>query len=596
MQRVLLAVGMEAFEDAIKREFVDDSDFTFIQRAVVYREAVIPAVNDENPDILVLREGLKGGVSILKLLKNLRMSCNGRIVFIAEEHENNQTGNLVKKVSELGVYDVVWGHEIDIDVLCRHIRRPSTYAELMAKLGISQKEDEDDEFGGEYTLAKVVKKETVAEQEGTHTKKGPISYNNKQDIPVDNQYPVSARRRQQQVIDGELAKPSNNIHLSEPLNPGIQRENTQTSVSVQTQTTAPATQAQPPVTATQKPSTVSQTVPQRPVAPASPALQNKTAVPTNVLTSDDLKEMVAAQEKAEQERKAAAQNQAQKGKQNTSVALPVVASGTLPQLQKRQSVLFVGSRDGVGCTSIAFNTALMLASEGKKVVYVDFREELPSQVIRLNLNQNYGGLEKFLLEFHSNVKHVDQCCLRLTNDKRFEKLPPLDILGFSINYIKVKTKYNWGGILAQTIKELKKEYDYVICDSFAYVDNHAICDSFAYVNAKSFLSLFDAVDKVALVTTQDSFHATTMLWAIQSLIAAGYSLGSRTCLIANRFENIHPMEQDMQRIFNIQTVFRMPTDNKGFLMADSVTMPYLYGPRRAKNRAYFQRIRDWIKR
>lgn len=553
-QRILMAVGLENLENALKREFSADPDYQFIKDAVLYREAVESKVYDENPDILILREGLQGGLGIKKLLKNLRLSYNGRILFIAEDH-GKDTVKFLKGIFNFGIYDIVWGGEIDIADIVQHIRKPATCSETMLKLGLDRMDEEEDIFDSDYVSARIIQKQSPSH--ATNASKQSLA----------------AVKKQKEVVDGEIVESSDNINLSDRLHPDIQRSSENSS---QQPPAGTSPSSLPPVHSSFDPPAEILTTPapqqrlhnevQKPRADSRTGkefqAEKKMEVATNVLTSEDLKEMAAAR---------------------ATYFPPAISPARQIRQRKCQSIMFLGTRDGVGCTTIAFNMALMLAAEGNRVIYIDFREEIPSQVVRLDVNPVYEGLDKFIMKYKEDVAYLDRCKMTLSKTK--VKLPDLDILGFSSEFAAKGQCYNWQSTFARTVGKIQGLYDYVVCDVL-----------FTQTNKSAVLQLAKTINKIAIVTTQDSFVGTTTLWAIQWLKSNGLIFDKQTSIVASQFENIFPFEKDIQKIFKIDTVFRISEDRKGMLFADSNGIPYMFGPKlaRVKNRIYFQKIRDWI--
>lgn len=584
VQRILLAVGMESLENALTNELATDPNYQFISDPVLYREAVESKVIDENPEILIIREGLRGGIGIKKLLKNLRLIYNGRIVLIAEDH-GKDTINFLKGIFNLGIYDIVWGGEIDIAEIIQHIRTPATFSETMTKLGLDRMDEDDEGFDSDYVSARIVQKQSNESGHKQSVEKVITKQKREESQPESQQHSLSTVKKRQEVIEGEVVESADNVHLTESLHPEIQRSSEISSESESSKDTTAASPKQAPVSPPWQSAS-----PKAPLDPPAEIL--KTPAPEQRLQS-------SPQPKTKQMKETEKPERSRQSKQNQptniltkkdleesqgSYLLPLIV--TTPRqvrkkqmMRKQQSVMFLGSRDGVGCTTIAFNTALMLAAEGHRVIYIDFREEIPSQIVRLDISPKpCEGLDTFILNYKENIVYLDQCKIRLKKPE----LASLDILGFSTEFVSKGQFYNWQKTFARTVKEVQPLYDYVICDAML-----------TQTNKSALLQLAKAVDKVAVVTTQDSFIGTTTLWLTQWLSSNGLVLDEHVCLIVNQFENVFPGESDMQKIFKIKSVFRIPEDRKGMLYADSQGLPYMFGPKRAKTRMYFQKIRDW---
>lgn len=125
MKRILFAIGNKEPENFIASQLTDCD----IVGSVNYREAVITKVKEYRPDILVLRETLKGTISIDEMIFQLRTQCEYcRIVLIAGNHTPGD--RFLTTVISRGVYDIVWGSKIKLGKVIDYINKPSLYRDV----------------------------------------------------------------------------------------------------------------------------------------------------------------------------------------------------------------------------------------------------------------------------------------------------------------------------------------------------------------------------------------------------------------------------------------------------------------------------------
>lgn len=107
-QKLLLAVGERGLEKFLKSRL--KNKFTFTKDAS-YREIVLKRVREERPDIVLLREALKGSMMIETLVLDIREEFPEiRIVFYTSKSRPGEP--LLRKLVSYGVYDIVGGEAV----------------------------------------------------------------------------------------------------------------------------------------------------------------------------------------------------------------------------------------------------------------------------------------------------------------------------------------------------------------------------------------------------------------------------------------------------------------------------------------------------
>lgn len=106
--RVLLAVGERALETILKNEL--SQDYTFVKEAS-YREIVIQRIREEHPDVVLLREALKGSMPIDNLVLDIRQTFPEiRVIFYTKKYRPGEP--LLRRLVSYGVYDFIGGESV----------------------------------------------------------------------------------------------------------------------------------------------------------------------------------------------------------------------------------------------------------------------------------------------------------------------------------------------------------------------------------------------------------------------------------------------------------------------------------------------------
>lgn len=111
-QKILYAVQSKQIEDVISRSLTAQTNGAIVSvGSAGYREQVLPSLKQTGADILLYREGLKGGTDIFELMKSVRENFpEVRIIFMANKQPT--TSKLLCSLVFLGIYDTLSGAPI----------------------------------------------------------------------------------------------------------------------------------------------------------------------------------------------------------------------------------------------------------------------------------------------------------------------------------------------------------------------------------------------------------------------------------------------------------------------------------------------------
>lgn len=126
MEKILLAVGYRQLEEYLEKEL--KKEYIFVG-TTVYREGVLRAVGQKNPNIVILRETLEGSENIMTIVYEIRsMYPKTRIIFLAGKREPGDA--FLAALVNYGVYDILYGGNIKASEVISLIRKPNQYADI----------------------------------------------------------------------------------------------------------------------------------------------------------------------------------------------------------------------------------------------------------------------------------------------------------------------------------------------------------------------------------------------------------------------------------------------------------------------------------
>lgn len=142
MFKIYLAVAHKNLEDFLKsnkmlieKKIEDEVDFV---GTAVYREGIIQGIKDYHPDIIIVREGIPGSLSLSDLVYQIKIiSPSTRIIFIAGDRKPGDA--FLATLVQYGVYDILIGQKVNVKDMIKKIIYPNKLAdviELMPKIRV----------------------------------------------------------------------------------------------------------------------------------------------------------------------------------------------------------------------------------------------------------------------------------------------------------------------------------------------------------------------------------------------------------------------------------------------------------------------------
>ncbi|ADO59537.1 AAA family ATPase [Paenibacillus polymyxa] len=538
MEKVLLAVDFRQLEDFIKKTL--KNEFMFVG-VTTYRDGVIRQMGQTMPDIVVIRETLQGNENIMNIIYEIRTKFhNVRIIFLAKKREPGDA--LLATLVSYGVYDILYGEKILSQEIIRLIRQPNGYKEvqhLQPKPVLDERKNKVlFEKPDVHTIEKEVVKEVLKE------------------VYIDTGADTRAQQANQQILQessSEIKNEETNSVESEEL-PKIVSE------------------IKPPHPSLELTSAVSEA--------AENLINRKINVESTSLESSQPKE------------KSGLLNKLLGGKsEDNRIKEESLHAG------KQKIITFMGSKAGVGNTSIALNTAILLSQKKKRVIYIEMNDRTPAVNYWYELGLIDDGTDRALKAFEENrfekIKEAIICSADLAEkesalQKNYKKFPhTLDFMFFSNRYLTRRSGDGEEVNLSLT-KELylylmfQLEYDYVILDVPSDLENQATVNALLYSNT------------TVITTSQDVSAIGNAVYMLNEMRKNGFQLSKNIHFIVNRFEKADLSMNEIAEWVQVDEVLSVPCMNKDFINANFVGLPVILYSRNSQLKSAFQKIEKTI--
>lgn len=514
-KKICLAIGNAGAETwIIKKADKKKMNLTFTQ-PVLYREAILERVSTAMPDILVLAKDLKHGKdapTLDAIVRKIRMSFPScRIILLAGDLKPGD--DFLKRMVSRGVLDIIVGERTHLDEVLDCIETPRDYAYAESLQGL----EPDTSLDSSPAVAMVV---PPAEEK----KKGLFSSN---PAPVQTAAPNPTEEDKgfKDVSNGTsvLTSPIPQINI---VKPEIKKEEKvqprgiifEKFADIEKPKVSPVSQTNPH-TAPQ--GTVQQPAPQQAPVQQTPASQSSHPVTDNsVLTSNSKME----------------------------IGNKPLSTGYMPKI-----ILFVGARQGVGCTTTLINTAFCMAQSGKRVVVLDAVWNEKCIFDRLGMRHESTGLGN---RGGALPKGFAGSYYRSFNDRAGNAIG-------GIQFLELVT----GDVPEEVITTISKlsGYDAVLVDmSIAYFTS--------ILNG-----LVSLADKIIGVTLQDGYEMMTLRNYL-NVYQTKSPVFSKLSLIVNRANpKLSPSVSDTAKYIYINSgdIIYIPSDTNGFIKANAEKRNYM---------------------
>jgi MinD-like ATPase involved in chromosome partitioning or flagellar assembly len=278
-----------------------------------------------------------------------------------------------------------------------------------------------------------------------------------------------------------------------------------------------------------------------------------------------------------------------KSDQNNIIEQKMVAT------TKQKIITFMGSKSGVGNSSIAFNTALTMAQKGLKTIFVEFNDRTPAVSYWYELGLVDDGIDSALMALEEQrfdkveetiIKSVDLKRTDSIMQKNYRKFPnTLDFMFFSNKYV---TREAGDNLEKQVNLNLSKElflyllfqldYDFVILDIPSDINHELSTNALIYSH------------KVFLTLTQDVSTIGYSIYKLNELSKRGINLDKKLYYIINKFEKADLSLKEIEDWIQTSNITTIPVDNKEFINANFLGLPVTLYSKNSGLRTAFQKI------
>lgn len=546
MFKIYLAVAHEGLEKFLKSnktliETKLKDEVNFVGTAV-YREAIVQGVKEYHPDVILIREGIQGSLSLTDLVYQIRIiSPTTRIIFIAGDRKPGDA--FLSTLTQYGVYDLLIGNKVNAKEMVKRIIYPNTFAdvmELIPKTSIDERSNKQLYESPDIGLLK------------------PILENQEQDVPIKPLEEITPIQEKEEPL---IKEPPVQQNINEPpkVNLDIQKENEiqdKPKVNLDQRKpvyVAPITpiveniQPQEPIVEQVKPQPIVQPISQpiiqpQPISPVAPLppieepptkpeinvsmvkepiIEQPQYIPPQPIVEPQVVQQPPVQQPIQRVVTPVVPIQTQEpiqqpytqsiGYTDNNMFTPRVNTqeesqkkgffGGKKNVQKKisqQIVTFVGGKNGCGTSQVAFNTGLLLAEQGLKVLYLDLNETFSSIDAILEFGLEDLGIDTMLKDIEngnypnvingisSSTKILQMLDKKDASYKTYSKLPPkYEFSCFSMQtmYQQKEKDYN-----VNLLKELNMfllmnlNYDVIILDAPSDFRNELTKISLIYSN------------------------------------------------------------------------------------------------------------------
>ncbi|PLS19689.1 ParA family protein [Bacillus sp. M6-12] len=514
MEKILLAVGFRQLEEFLEKQL--KKEFVFVG-TTVYREGIIRAIGQKNPDIVVIRETLEGKENILSIVYEIRQKFSKkRIIFIAGKREPGDA--LLATLVSYGVYDILQGEKIRAQEVVALIRKPNEYKDVQHLQPVPVLDERRNEVLFQAPNAIIQEKEIIKEiyiDQGVHA-------------------PIGKQPTEEQPINVKKQEEPEMIPVEET-----------------------------------------------PVAPSKKEVKKEKKVEVPKETPKD------------SAKKSFLDKLVSKSEITSSFGENMVST------TKQKIITFLGSKNGVGNSSLAFNTALSLAQKGLKTIFIEFDDKTPAVSYWYELGFVEDGIDSALTALENNnfekveeaiVKSADLKKTESLMQKNYRKFPnTLDFMFFSNKYL---TREPEEGLEAHVNMGFSKElflylmfqldYDFIILDVPSDINHPATSNALLYSN------------KVFMTLTQDVSTIGYSIYKMNELSKKGINISKKLYYIINKFEKADLSLKEIEDWIQAENMTTVPILNKEFANANFLGLPVLLYTKNSGLRSAFQKIEKII--
>lgn len=632
-QKLLLAVGERQLEHFIKAKMSNEFDFT---KEASYREIVIKRIREERPDVVLLREALKGSMSIESLVLDIRENYpEVRVVFYTSKNRPGEP--LLRRLVSYGVYDLIGGESITEAQIFNGLVKPKQLSDVRQYLDaptiesdeppmmvtaeyIDMEEKEKEQPVNLPPINKMEPEKDNTKEVETETEKnkesglfGRLFGRNKKKDKDDSEEHTQPdeyidERKKEPVIESDK-KDSGGYHNPLELFGSNKDTNNNINESLEVEPTEEESDisfedinipdiefsadwldektGDEDISEEINPEPIVKPIPLN-KSPDRPVVERTVQEPTREKEPDDRLTLQARgkpkeaedgiqiiKERDESYNKPPIEINEKENKTNRGWLGSKKDNGI--RVKSNQIITFVSAVHGVGNTHIAFNTALKLADEGNRVLYIDMNSSFSSVDFSFQLGTWQQGIDKALedIEYNSgmnasdNIIRMKDVKIERKEDKQLQELykslpDTLDYLFYSLDYQTLEKQHP---VPKDRIRDLimylmtRERYDVVIIDSEP-------------LGTEGVDGLLNLSNKIYFTMTQDPgqmgvFHR--QFDAAKKRV----NITDERYIIVNQFVDVEPKAKRIQKWTNEEVLQTVPFTHKSVILANFLGEPFI---------------------
>lgn len=620
--KIFLAVGHKGLEDFLKSkkkalEKNLNSSVMFVGETV-YREGIIQGVTDYKPDVILIREGLQGNANLTEIIYKLKVNFpQTRIIFIAGDREPGDA--FLATLIQYGVYDLLVGSKVNVVDMLKRIVKPnniSHVAHFMPKITIDEstnsktfdapdltpiKREDDIQIVNEpdvivnntikkreaidvNTNAPNLKEKAVindAEPQEANIESTKNNVNSKEDI---NKKVEELARIKKPIISNDVSKIEDTTSdddelliiddIPEKCNEEVKKVDKPTEIN------------NPSIIQKKKPVQI-EAHSEKEIPISNQIKKPKIQTNKNSIHSED--ELIINQKTPLKETVSSRviENTPNENKKVGFFGKILGSKKEMPKRINQQIITFIGGKAGTGNSQLAFNTALHLAQNGFKVMYLDLNDKESTIDSILQLGYRDVGIDTALRGVENgdfnlierSICNIDKILPETEKEnylyKTYAKFPKnFDYMFFSQEYmerIEDKTDINFTYLKDLNMYlTMSNGYDVIIIDAQSDIRNKLTELSLIYSN------------KIFFTLTQDYSVIANHLNQIKLMDRNGINFREKFYYLVNKFENADLSIKDVYKI--IAETLRMesfdmssiPNFNKELINSNYLGQPLLW--------------------
>lgn len=576
-KKILLAIGYRPLEDYLTKSLSDE--FRFVGTST-YRESVIKNVEENAPDILILREQLKGNGNISEIIYELRRNHpETRVIFMTTSREPGD--EMLAMLVNMQIFDILAEEKIQTIKLIELIKNPNQYhhvAHLQPKMIVDEKSKrmlyeapDSREVVKHVERTVFVERESDAPEETepservqkSRKSRVPFTGKTEEETPVETAEKKGLFGRKRNVV-AEQTQPVDTKALKK-------QRDAERRAELERQKEMDALRKREEENRLFE----EQRMKQEDALRQEAELENQKLM---LKTLELQKEVEMLQKNKEAER---------------------FINQELPKHSKQKILTFVGSEHGVGNTQVALNTAIQLSMNGFKTIYIELKER-PSTVdylYQLHRNmengleaslfsletQDYNGVHKSIVRMKDVIERTNGGDLMLESYKAFPK--NLDFLFFSPGYTEASN-----GISAGNPQELKTLCMHLLFEA-----------GYHFIVLDADIERSNPYTEVALrfgthvfyTLTQDVCHIGNSVRHVTEL-SKSINLVEKLYYVVNKYEDTELDKRAISEWLKTDVRLFVPNAHKEFVNANYQGIPVLLGTRQKDLKKSFMEIAQTI--